>query len=322
MQPNSPTGVWRRRGPSTAESAHRPRTLLVVAGMIVIGWIWVSPPAVESSDAGAIQPAVEASVQQAYEREFGHRTNFPAIYNDAAARNCRGVSHLMTTAYLPETETTSTLLSMYMTHDGSAVIRRARASALTPAGTFRVLTVIIRHPQTIAASALESWAAAQAGVNREHAAFARRRGYARPIVAFDNTNVMLAAKAIDRPQDHNAVRVALQRAGHAAETGQVLIVIDIDPTASAGGFASREQNFVYVGNYSNWKQFLSIRDWDMIAATAYHHEFAHLWGWAHDWAPSCGSRGREYAPFIAPPILFGWEDLNGDGQADIVGPRA
>jgi hypothetical protein len=58
----------------------------------------------------------------------------------------------------------------------------------------------------------------------------------------------------------------------------------------------------------------------MVASTAYHHEIAHHWGWpsTHDWAGSCGGSKQEYAPFIAPPVLFGWEDLDGDHVPEIL----
>ena len=56
-----------------------------------------------------------------------------------------------------------------------------------------------------------------------------------------------------------------------------------------------------------------------IARTAYHHEVAHHWGWpgTHDWAGGCGGSVPEYAPFIAPAILFGWEDLQGKHVPEI-----
>jgi hypothetical protein len=97
------------------------------------------------------------------------------------------------------------------------------------------------------------------------------------------------------------------------------MTIDINPQESVGGFALAEERSVYVGNYSSWKTALGAPQWKMIARTAYHHEVAHHWGWpaTHDWAASCGGK-PDYAPFIAPPILFGWEDLDGDHVPEIL----
>ena len=59
----------------------------------------------------------------------------------------------------------------------------------------------------------------------------------------------------------------------------------------------------------------------MVADAAYHHEVAHHWGWpgTHDWAGSCNKK-TDHAPFIVPPVLFGWEDLDGDHLPDILKP--
>jgi hypothetical protein len=98
------------------------------------------------------------------------------------------------------------------------------------------------------------------------------------------------------------------------------MAIDINPQKSAGGLSMLSERSVYVGNYSFWKAPLSAQQWKMIASTAYHHEMAHYWGWpgTHDWAGSCGGKKPEYAPFIAPPVLFGWEDLHGDHVPEIL----
>jgi hypothetical protein len=284
---------------------------LLLVGTTATAWLCVHVEPVETSpvDAALSQNNSAANtvielVKEAYQREFGHRVDYPAIYNDASARNCRGEGHLASTAYIRDTDRASTLLSMYTTRDGREVTRRARSTVLAPAGTFRVLSVLVKHPQTIRADALRSWAAAQSNINREHAQFADRRRYAKPIIVFENTNVMLDAKEVRSPRTEEAVRAALERAGHSVAEGQVLMVIDIDPTSGAGGFAVKERNFINVGNYANWKQFLTVRDWAMVAATAYHHEFAHLWGWAHDWAPKVRRRRRVCALHCAAGALW------------------
>jgi hypothetical protein len=114
------------------------------------------------------------------------------------------------------------------------------------------------------------------------------------------------------------VRDAAERRGFAPSNFPIVMAIDMNPLESAGGLSSERS--VYVGNYSYWKAPLDAQQWKMVARTAYHHEVAHLWGWpaTHDWDAGCGGYPPEYAPFIAPPILFGWEDLDGDGAPDIL----
>jgi hypothetical protein len=96
-------------------------------------------------------------VKAAYQREFGETIEHPAIYNNPRAVDCRGEGHLTTTAYLKSGFTT-TLLSMYMSRDGVSVIRRDLSRALlAPAGTIRVLVILVRYPETVTADALGFW---------------------------------------------------------------------------------------------------------------------------------------------------------------------
>ena len=75
---------------------------------------------------------------------------------------------------------------------------------------------------------------------------------------------------------------------------------------------------IYVGNYSHWTTPLRAQDWRKIAWTTFHHEVAHQWGWVHDWSPTCGGTRLGYEPFLAAPVLFGWEDVDGDGVPEIL----
>ena len=260
--------------------------------------------------------SIVAAVKAAYQREFGVTMEHPAIYNNPLAVDCRGEGHLTTTAYLREGLTT-TLLSMYMSRDGGSVIRRNRSQVLlAPAGTIRVLVVLVRYPETVTADALGFWEEAQKQINDEHAAFAKSRGYPRPVVAFDNTNIEVDPAVLPDPHSPAAVRRAAERSGVSPADFQIVMAIDINPRESAGGLSINSERSVYVGNYSSWKTAVSARAWKMIARTAYHHEMAHHWGWTHDWAESCDQ--PEYAPFIAPPILFGWEDLLGRHVPEIL----
>jgi hypothetical protein len=277
----------------------------------------IPPP--PPSDSPALRP-IEAAVKVAYQREFAQTIEHPAIYNNPQAVDCRGGGHLTTTAYL-RTGTTTTLFSMYLSRDGTTVIRKSQSRVLlAPAGTIRVLVVLVRYPQTVQADALALWETAQSQINEEHAAFARSRGYSVPIVVFDNTNIVIDSAQIANPRRPGSVRAAAERHGLSTANYQIVMAIDINPQESVGGFSLPSERAVYVGNYSSWKTSLGAQQWKMIARTAYHHEVAHHWGWpdTHDWAGSCGGKQPEFAPFIAPPMLFGWEDLDGDGVPEIL----
>lgn len=272
-----------------------------------------SPP-VPTSD------SILAAVKAAYQREFGETIEHPAIYNDPQAVNCRGEGHLTTTAYLKAGDTTK-LLWMYLSRDGASVIRKNRPElVLAPAGTIRVLVVLVRYPETVAADALGLWEDAQRQINDDHAAFAKSRGYNAPIVVFDNTNIVIDAGQLYDPHSPASVRAAAERGGVSTADYQIIMAIDINPREPAGGLSINSERSVYVGNFGNWKSAIGAREWKMIARTAYHHEVAHHWGWpaTHDWAGSCGARPPECAPFIAPPILFGWEDLQGKHVPEIL----
>ncbi|MGD0776758.1 MAG: hypothetical protein ABSC05_28405 [Candidatus Solibacter sp.] len=262
--------------------------------------------------------SIEAAVRAAYQREFGETIGHPAIYNNPQAVDCKGEGRLTTTAYL-RTGTTTTLLSMYMSRDGETVIRKTRSQVLlAPAGTIRVLVLLVRYPETVSEDALPLWEAAQKQINQDHAAFAKSRGYGAPIVVFDNTNIMIDPPEVGNLHGPSSVRAAAERRGVSTANYQIVTAIDINPRETAGGRSFLLERSVYVGNYMPWKTPPDAQGWKWIAQTAYHHEVAHQWGWEHDWAPSCGGRTLEYAPFIAPPILFGWEDLQGKHVPEVL----
>ena len=259
-----------------------------------------------------VGPELETAVQQAYEQEFGEVIPRPAIYNDTRSVDCLGNTRLTTTAYLGERD----LIYLYLSRDGTTVnYKRDELVSFPPAGTFRVLTVWIDHAETTGGR-LALWEAAQADINRHHAEFATSRGFASPIVVFESVNVTIEASQIDDPRIEESVISAAESHGISAQGFDIVMSINIDPDASEGGFAGG--TFVYVGNYSGWQAPLTAADMTSIAKTAYHHEVGHLWGWAHEWAPSCGGTDLGFDPFIAPPTLFGWEDTDGDGVPEIL----
>src|SRR5262249_9195030 len=262
-------------------------------------------------------PDLEPAITAAYQREFNLTIPRPAIFNDPAANACDGTGHLTTTAYIRTSASAADLYVLYMPRDGSKSTLRYRRSVLAPAGTIRVLAVIIRHPETTGADPLPLWEPEQRIINEQHAAFATAHGYATPLVTFENTNVVLDAGAA-HPNDSASVRAAVAAKGLDPATYRIVMTINIDPERGEGGLSLPDQRWIYVGNYSYWKTPLQQRHWSAIARTAYHHEMAHHWGWDHGWSPSCGGARTGYAPFIAPPVLFGWEDVDGDGVPEIL----
>ena len=269
------------------------------------------------SDLPKLTPTA-AAVRDNYFREFGEVIPMPAIFNDERSVDCRQRGHLTTTAYLRQSAKRSTLLEMYLSRDGTNVLSKRRTDVLTPAGTFKVVVVLVRYPATVGDDALEQLAAAQRQINDDHAAFARAHGYAKPIVQFENTNVIVDAGEIGDPHSPANVRAAAVRAGIMVEGSDFVIVLDPDPAHVAGGLATPPNGDVYVGNYSHWTATLGAREWTSIVRTAYHHEVAHHWGWQHDWTPTCGATKLGFEPFLIAPILAGWEDVDGDGVPDIL----
>lgn len=274
--------------------------------------VQISPPPPASGD-------IESAVRGAYLRQFNEFVERPGIFNDPQAVDCRGNGHLMTTAYLRTSPTTSTLLTMRMPRDASAVDGASEARGiLTPAGTFRVLAMLVRYRETVGEGGPALWEDAQRRINDDHASFAKSRGYPAPIVVFANTNLVVDAAEIDDPRNVSSVRAVAKRRGIATESYQLTMSIDMNPVKQAGGSADPVNRSIYMGRFFLSTTMLTDREWRMVANAAYHHEVAHHWGWDHDWAPSCGRGGDGYRPFIAPPVLFGWESRDGSGIPEIL----
>src|SRR5687767_10372943 len=261
---------------------------------------------------------VADAVRDAYMREFGARIERPALHIDPSGGGC-GAPYLTTTAYLRDSATSARVLHLFATPDGRTVIRKSRLSSVViPAGTFRVLTVITRHPETVDDSTLGNWEAAQAKINRDHARFAAARGFPRPIISFENTSVLAHVGEIANPRSPAAVAEAIERRGFVAASYRFVVSINLDPAQPQGGFAGAA-GFVYMGNYGRWSRPLTPEQWLNVAGAVYHHEVGHHWGWpgSHDWAPTCNRRSVD-PPFIVPATLFGWEDVDGDGVPEIL----
>lgn len=296
----------------------------------VLGWL-VAQIACRSPGEPEPSPAteLERTVSEAYQREFGARVPRPAIFVDPAAGGCPLVPHLMTTAYLPDGGSGSRrLLMLYLTLDGTALTTAyegglkidAGVRAVFPAGTFRVLTVLVRYPETVSDATVALLSQAQAEINAQHQAFATTKGYSAPIVRFVFENVAIFGSAISDPRSLGGVTNALAGVGRSTSGSDFVVVLNPDPAKSEGGFAAYSPvppYFVYMGNYGPFTHELSASQVTNIARAAYHHEIGHHWGWRHDWTPTCGAT-TPFAPFITAPTLFGWEDTDGNGVPEIL----
>lgn len=253
-----------------------------------------------------------------YQQAFGEAVPHPAIYDNPAFADCRVQRHITSVTYLRVSDVRSDVLILQLTTDGH-VKRQARKRALTPSGRFRVLAFLINYPQILGPDGERLWRAAQDDMNNDHKRFAREKGYAGPLIVFENTNLLVNPWEID-PLKLEALQKHAEQKGVKVHEYDIFMTIDLNPKNPAGGLARSEVRSVYVGNYGHWTSPLNETWWKYVAATAYHHETGHLWGWDHDWTPSCGAKRPPYQPFITDPALFGWLDLDGDNIPEINDP--
>jgi len=301
------------------------RSLVGLSILLLVGCTPTKPTPVDAAPVMTPADAARPAVVEAFQREFGASVPRPAIYTDSIG--CGSSPHYMTVAYLPGGAASREMLAMYLASDGRTLVAgsegRTKVSRLVwvpPAGRFSVLTVLVAYDATIGPDTMSHLEAAQQNINAAHAAFATARGYAGPIVRFDFTNIVVAEGTLPAPRSAPAVEAALESRGDSPAAFDFLSVININPAMTEGGFATpgpRRPHFTYMGNFSAWQTRISDAQVDSIARASYHHEVGHHWGWDHDWTPTC-SGTPSYLPFITSPLLFGWEDLDGDRIPEIL----
>ena len=292
---------------------------------LLVGCAPTQPTPVDATPVMTPAEAARPAVVEAFQREFGAHVPRPAIYTDSI--DCGQFPHYMTVAYLPGGGASRQMLAMYLASDGRTLVAgsegRMKVSRMVwvpPAGRFSVLTVLVTYDATIGPDTMTHLEAAQRNINAAHAGFAAARGYAEPIVRFDFTNITVAEGTLLSPRSAPAVRTALESRGENPAAFDFLAVININPTMSEGGFAQpgpARPHFTYMGNFSAWQSRISEAKVESIARASYHHEIGHHWGWDHDWTPTC-SPTPSFGGFITSPLLFGWEDLDGDGIPEIL----
>jgi hypothetical protein len=292
----------------------------------IAGGIWII--AVLGAFADAQEARVDRSEAQwralateTFQREFGESVPYPAVHNNSKYADCRGRRHFTSVAYLRVSDLRSDLLILEFNTDGT-LNRRLRRRALTPSGRFRVLTFVMSYPETLGPDGERSWRAAQDSINTDHKALAEKHGYPAPLIAFENTNLVVNPAEID-PVKLQDLQKHAEAKGLKAHEFDIYVTLDLNPRNVAGGYARYDLRSVYVGNYGRWTSPLNERWWRAVAATAYHHETGHLWGWEHSWVPACPQPPDvpPHQPFITDPALFGWIDLDGDKIPEINDPN-
>jgi len=255
--------------------------------------------------------ALESALVQDYQQVFRTQITHPAYFDNALCN-----STVSTTAYFKQSDKKSTLLYLSTSADGKTVVNQLRNTVVTPAGTFRVLVVLVSYSETVNQSNAGLFVPAQEQINQDHVAFAASRGYGAPLVSFQSANMVLDHSEIADPRTPTGVTTALTQHGISTSGYDFVVSVNIDPASPPeGGLSYVGTGFIYMGNFRGWKTSLGADDFTSVARAVYHHEVAHHWGWSalHDWAPC-----YNVAPFVVPPVLFGWEDTNGNGVPEIL----
>ena len=298
---------------------------LSVAGALVAAACGGSPTAPQSNQNVTEVPTrlppltpLETAVKQAYLQTFNEHVFRPAVFDsNVDVPFCS--RYVTSNAYLGPFGKSSTLMTLNMSSDGMVVTKNTRVSVLTPAGIFRVLTVLVGYPQTIGDDAMGLLDSAQRSINDDHASFAASRGYGAPVVRFDNTNVRIDSSQVSDPRTSSVVQQALSAQGISAAGYDFLVSININPDRVEGGFAQPGSvpGFIYMGNFSQWRTPVTAANMAAVVGAVYHHEVIHHWGWpaTHDWG--CANTTYEFN-FRVKPVVLGWEDVDGDRVPEIL----
>ena len=110
-----------------------------------------------------------------------------------------------------------------------------------------------------------------------------------------NTNILISSSDIGDPTSAADVYALLQARGFNQDEYDIVAVLDFDANDPKGGFYDGG-NFIYVGwifddcrnpeDDTFCKEGQGVLDEDatyLLAATIYHHEVGHFFGWEHEW---------------------------------------
>jgi hypothetical protein len=253
----------------------------------------------------------DEAVRQAYQSSFGLSVPRPAIVFSGRRNNLGRI--WTSTAYID-----SNVYRLYGYSDGR--IESIVLPVQRPSGTFRVVVVAVNHPNTNIADVLDNlWADAQQEINVRHSNYAQQLGLQAPIVTFENVNLLASVDEIEDTRSRSHVVNFLAGRGISTDDFDIVVMLDLNPSNTAGGFAAYGGDFAYMGYFfqaSNSFEVLGLDRLRSIASAVYDHEVGHIWGWEHEW-----DRGAECSGcflFITPAALFGWTDTNGDGIPEIL----
>lgn len=176
--------------------------------------------------------------------------------------------------------------------------------------------VIVKYKALDIENNIIFWEEAQQKINDEHRAYAISQGYAAPIVQFQNTNILVDSGAIKEPRLEN-IKWEVNKQGVDIKDYDIVALVDLNAAEPNGGFGVFQSRFVKIGwFYGNIKNQTDELDRDKmkgVANAVYHHEIGHVWGWEHEWSDMDNTDF-----FITEPVLFGWEDMDGDGVPEIL----
>ena len=303
---------------SIGQNDHRSRQRTVAALFVAAGILACDKEPNGPTTLGPPTPLQDA-IAQRFQEQFGETLSRPAVFVPTvdSSRACEW--HVTSTAWVKPSGPKATLLTLYTSPDGRTVAKGESAPYLRPAGNFRVLVALVRHPN-VGDGGLALWEAAQRQMNTDHESFARSKGFPTPIVTFTNTNVVLEPDDARGVYSRAGIVAVLASRGYIESAYDVIVSVNINPAITEGGFSLPGQGFIYMGNFGFKQPLLSASAFVSIARAVYGHEFAHLWGWpgTHDWA-ACHT-GTFPSNFWVPPVLLGWEDVDGDRIPEIKDP--
>ena len=243
-------------------------------------------------------------LKKAFSERFGIEVeHLPLIYSN-------DWEHWTSTIYYK-----GTLYRLYLNKDGNVGLKTF-PDLLFPKGNQKVLVVIVKYKALDIENNIMLWEEAQQEINDEHKTYAMSQGYDAPIVQFQNTNILVDSGEIQELRLDDITWV-VNKQGVDVKDYDIVALVDLNAAEPSGGFGVFQSRFVkigwFYGNIANQTDELDRDKMKGIANAVYHHEIGHVWGWEHEWSDA---DNRDL--FITEPVLFGWEDMDGDGIPEIL----
>lgn len=245
---------------------------------------------------------IEAFIIQAYEKKFGLELQNPA-YSYSSDFN-----RYTSTAYYNQN-----LYRLYILDNGKVLAQQTKP--LMPRGNTRVLCIVVDYPNLEFSKLKDNlWTEAQESINNDHLLWANRLNLDQPLLQFSNNTLLIEPGIILNPSKSVLDSVASAN-GRNPLSYDVIAFVDLNQNEPSGGFAVLKANWIKIGWFYREDQGKELTSEKLrgIAYAIYHHEIGHLFGWEHEW-----SDASESDLFITDPKLFGWEDLDNDGEIEIL----